>query len=307
MRETPADGPAIADDKVRDMRHGDGNDRDMPRDHRGHLERVMSGERANPQACAWLPVHVAEPGNAVDVDECCGTQQADVEQRDEALDAGKQLGIAAEAPECGERVGEAQRLQVVESSRFHRCEVVRDITHNALGRRRGQFSNRHRRRRAQPLRADKRSAETLSGVGGGVAACRSAPSVAPDRGRSSPWGVGVLALGGQIGLDGPRRGRVDALGICNRRLRSGKRLEPPGGEAKLRGCPRSCQSRRALASRRAWHIDCLRTAARAWCFACRPVAGGRTPEKGGPSVSDRFPRNGRGVPNRRMSWIAERS
>ena len=109
VRQTPANDTAIADGKVGDMRHGEGHDRDLPRDHRGRLERVMAGERADPQPCAQVPVHVVEPENAVDVDECCGTQQAEVEQWDEVLAAGKGLGVAAVAPECSEGVGEAER------------------------------------------------------------------------------------------------------------------------------------------------------------------------------------------------------
>jgi hypothetical protein len=109
------------------MHHGSGNDGKMPGDNGGHFKRAVARKRTDPQARVSAPIHVVKPGNAIDVDERGGAQQTEVKEWDQALPAGKKLGLATIASECRDRLGTAARLQVFESGRFHQCKFMRDL------------------------------------------------------------------------------------------------------------------------------------------------------------------------------------
>ena len=94
MRQTAADGPAIADGEMCHVRHGARKNRQMPGDDRRGFELIMACERADTYVLSRLldKGQVADP---VDVDENRRTQEAEIEHRDEALPASDDLRVAS--------------------------------------------------------------------------------------------------------------------------------------------------------------------------------------------------------------------
>ena len=88
MRQAAADGAAVADGQMRDMRHGAGHDRQMPRDDRRGFE-LKCRVSAPMRIVVRILLDKGEAGDAVDIDQNRRPQQAEIEHRHKALPAGK--------------------------------------------------------------------------------------------------------------------------------------------------------------------------------------------------------------------------
>ena len=94
VRQAATDGAAVTDREMRHMRHRAGENRLVPRDHRRGLELMVPYERADADVRRGLPDE-RQVLDAVDVDEDRRAQQAEIEEGNEALPAGNDLGVVA--------------------------------------------------------------------------------------------------------------------------------------------------------------------------------------------------------------------
>ena len=118
MRQAPAHGAAMTDRQVADQATGLGDDRQLPPDRAGPLERVLSRQRADGQARVHRP-DVRQLGDAVHVDQDLGLGEPEVQERHQALSPGQDLRTIPMLGEQGHGfVGGAGRL-VLEGRRFH--------------------------------------------------------------------------------------------------------------------------------------------------------------------------------------------
>jgi hypothetical protein len=95
MRERPPDRAHVANDRVGDLGSGRGDRREAGRDDVGGHECVVAHERPDPKRAAAL-LDPIEPGDPVHVDQVSGGRQPELEQGNEALAAGKDLGVLAQ-------------------------------------------------------------------------------------------------------------------------------------------------------------------------------------------------------------------
>ena len=118
VRQAPAHGAAMTDRQVADQATGLGDDRQLPPDRAGPLERVLSRQRADGQTRVHRP-DVRQLGDAVHVDQDLGLGEPEVQERHQALSPGQDLGAIPMLGEQGHGfVGGAGRL-VLEGRRFH--------------------------------------------------------------------------------------------------------------------------------------------------------------------------------------------
>jgi hypothetical protein len=125
LRETAAEGAAIADGAVGDERDRAVNERREP----GHGGRAADGAVPRESADAQMAVALLdrlEPGDAVDVDEESRLEQAHVERRYQTLPAGEDLRVIAVSFERREYVVQRIRAAIVESRRLHDPSPVVD-------------------------------------------------------------------------------------------------------------------------------------------------------------------------------------
>ena len=87
-----AEGAAIADRRMADMRHGERDQRRMLGDQRGMLDLRMTRQRADFDRLALLG-DAAETLDAIDIYQQRGRRQPHVEGGDQALPAGQQPGV----------------------------------------------------------------------------------------------------------------------------------------------------------------------------------------------------------------------
>ena len=87
-------------------------------DERLGVEIRLAGEGADAEGAVLLP-HVAEPVDAVDIDEMTRLRQPEAHQGNEALAAGQDLGVIAKFPEQRDGLGERRRGVVREFARDH--------------------------------------------------------------------------------------------------------------------------------------------------------------------------------------------
>src|SRR5947207_13838583 len=97
---------------------GLGEQRNALGDLRRELDRPLSRHRADPHL-AVVRADVRERGNPVEIDQRRGPAQAEVQERDQALTAGQDLGLAAVAGEQGQRLVDGRRRVVIELGWFH--------------------------------------------------------------------------------------------------------------------------------------------------------------------------------------------
>ncbi len=81
MRETAADGAAVADGEMRHMRHGMGKDRQMPGNQRRSLELKMPRQSTDADGAACV-LDERQALNAIDIDEYRRLEQAKIEHRE---------------------------------------------------------------------------------------------------------------------------------------------------------------------------------------------------------------------------------
>src|SRR5215475_285327 len=93
MRQAAADGAAITDCQMRDVRHRRAKNWEVSCDHRRNLKLVMARERAYPDLVIRF-LDESEIGNTIDIDQDRRLYQPKVEHRHKALPAGKDLGLA---------------------------------------------------------------------------------------------------------------------------------------------------------------------------------------------------------------------
>src|SRR5262249_49189502 len=116
-RDRAADGAAVADRRMSDMRHRLGDERRV----RGDVWRAfglrVAHERAELEE-AVAPRDAVEPGHAIDVDQEPRLAQPHIERRDQALPAGEDTRVGLAADER-ERVIERFRSRIGERRRLH--------------------------------------------------------------------------------------------------------------------------------------------------------------------------------------------
>ena len=118
MGEVAAERAAVADRRMREVRHRRRDQRQVPRD----LGRAHQLDVARQRADAHRPVgdrDALQLGEAADVDEELRREKPQVQRRDEALPAGQDLRVVAMPAQERQRLGERARADVVESRRLH--------------------------------------------------------------------------------------------------------------------------------------------------------------------------------------------
>ena len=118
MGEVAAERAAVADRRMREVRHRRRDQRQVPRD----LGRAHQLDVARQRADAHRPVgdrDALQLGEAADVDEELRREKPQVQRRDEALPAGQDLRLVAMPAQERQRLAERARADVVESRRLH--------------------------------------------------------------------------------------------------------------------------------------------------------------------------------------------
>jgi hypothetical protein len=117
VREAPAEGAAVSNRHVADLRGRLGKQRASPRDERVALYAAVADERSDRQPRVRF-LHLGEAADAVHVHENGRPHQPEVEERPQALAARERLGVAPEACEQLERLLEAPGSVIVEGVRL---------------------------------------------------------------------------------------------------------------------------------------------------------------------------------------------
>ena len=121
VRQAAADGAAVTDGKMRDMRHRAREHRKMFRDDGRGFDLVMPRQRADFDGVARV-LDESEAGNSVDVDENRRTQQPEIQHRHQALPAGQDFRVTAGLRQRCNCLLDAVRNDVLERCWLHDCE-----------------------------------------------------------------------------------------------------------------------------------------------------------------------------------------
>ena len=116
--ERAADGAAVADEWVGDLRGGVAERAIATAEQLGLLAGLVARERADAQRSLVL-LDVIEVGHAVQVDDDVGSREAHLHERDEALAAGEHLGLVPSLDERRDHLLERRRREVLESRGIH--------------------------------------------------------------------------------------------------------------------------------------------------------------------------------------------
>ena len=122
MRKVPANGAAVSDLWVRDVRERLVDQRKHPGKRLVALQRPVSGQRPDP---CRRPGRM-DPGeilNAVDIDQDCRLRQAEIHRRHQALPASKKLRVIAILGLERKCLRERGGGDVFERSRLHGTRV----------------------------------------------------------------------------------------------------------------------------------------------------------------------------------------
>ena len=124
MRETAADGAAVADGEMRHMRHGVGKDRQVPGNQRRGLELKMPRQSTDADARRRV-LDERQALNAIDIDEYRRLEQAKIEHRNKTLPAGNDFCIVAGTGKRRHRHVDAVGNNVIKRRRLHNSRMTR--------------------------------------------------------------------------------------------------------------------------------------------------------------------------------------
>ena len=117
MREAPAEGAAVSNRHVADVRGRLGEQRASPQDDRVALQAAVADERSDRQPRVRF-LHLAEAADPVHVHENGRLHEPEVEERPQTLAPCERLGVTPEACEELERFLETLGSVIVESLRL---------------------------------------------------------------------------------------------------------------------------------------------------------------------------------------------
>src|SRR6478672_7408180 len=126
MRQTAADGAAVTDCKMCDVRHRVRQHWKVLRDDRRGFNLVVPRQRADFHDLASV-LDESKPGNTVDIDENRWAEEPEIQHWHEALPAGKYFCLAASLRERCDRLVDAVGDHVFERCRLHDCERPRIV------------------------------------------------------------------------------------------------------------------------------------------------------------------------------------
>ena len=122
MREVAADGAAIADLRMRDVRQRLVDERQVARGGGVALQAAIAGQRADAQASRAIRRDPGAIGQRVDVDQHCRLRQPEIHCRNKTLAAGEKSRFIAMFGLQLQGLIEAAGGDVVEGRRFHVAE-----------------------------------------------------------------------------------------------------------------------------------------------------------------------------------------
>jgi hypothetical protein len=131
--DAAANASALPDGHVRDVGHGQAQQRQVLGDQRAVLDLGMARQGANVQVLTF-DANVVQALNAVEVDQPAGLEQAKRQHGHEALPARDDAGVLPMRGQGLQCPVQGARCQVVKGGRFHACASARRGESRRIGR-----------------------------------------------------------------------------------------------------------------------------------------------------------------------------